>query len=141
MTIAPNAPPPLSTTATFLRDEMLSPIAGFATTDNATNSVNNDNKNLLILEISFLRSNVAHVYLFNIIASLTIDLNTDKIVARFRTVALAHGVECQVIDIVEESLVPLVNMTAEDCTGIPLFKLIEQEVGLLAGESGGELHA
>ena len=67
------------------------------------------------------------------------DLDTHEIVAWFGAVALAHGVEGHVIDIVEESLVPLVNMTAEDCTDIPLVKLIEQEIGFFTGEGRGKL--
>ena len=60
------------------------------------------------------RCSVVHVYALHFVAPTVAHIDAHQVVAWLGVVALAHGVERYVVDTVEESIVPLVHMSAED---------------------------
>ena len=68
-----------------------------------------------------------------------IALDADEVIARFRIVLLAHGVQREIVDAVVVALVPGVDMAAEGAGDVPFLELVQQEEGFLPGEGGGKL--
>ena len=60
------------------------------------------------------RCSVVHVYALHFVAPTVAHIDAHQVVAGLGVVSLAHGVERYVVDTVEESIVPLVHMSAED---------------------------
>ena len=71
--------------------------------------------------------------------TVALDMDAYQVIARFGSVFFTHRIQRQVGDATHLALVPVMDMTAEDNRSIPVVELIQQVVGFLAGEGGGEL--
>ena len=77
---------------------------------------------------------IVHVNLLPSYTAVGLTIYANQVIAWLRIVFLAHRVECKVLYTVNILLVPLMNVTQEYDSGIPLGKPVEQEEHLLAGE-------
>ena len=66
-------------------------------------------------------------------------MHTNEIISRLGTVLFTHGVECQIGYTAIDTIIPLVDVAAEDNRRIPLPELIQKEEGLFTGECRREL--
>ena len=82
---------------------------------------------------------IAHVNALPAEGTVALDMDAHQIITRLGSVFFTHRIQRQVGDVAYLALVPVMDMTAEDNGCIPMVELVQQVVGFLAGEGGGEL--